>query len=138
MSLKESYNWNKETGEALVTIVDTKTGKTFSGKAICHPDDKEYMSEYRGLDIADMRARINMLRDIRDSEIKPQLKVIKHLYCNMKTNKLYNPKSYEARAVRRQYHILQENLKIIQDLIQENKTYIKNRGNTINKSGKNE
>lgn len=129
MSYKETYKWNPETGEAMAILTDTKTGKTFLGEAICHPDDKQYMSEYTGIDIADMRARLNILRDIRDSEIKPQLKIMKHLYCNMKTNKLYNPKSYEARMVRRQYHFLQGNLKTIQDLINEYKTYIKSRGN---------
>ena len=129
MSYKETYKWNPETGEAMAILTDTKTGKTFLGEAICHPGDREHMSEYTGIDIADMRARLNILRDIRDSEIKPQLKTMKHLYCNMKTNKLYNPRSYEARMVRRQYYFLQGNLKTIQDLINEYKTYIKSRGN---------
>lgn len=128
MSYKETYKWDPETGKAMAILTDTNTGKTFLGEAICHPDDKEYMSEYTGIDIADMRARLNILRDIRDSDIKPQLKVVKHLYCNMKTSKLYNPKSYEAKIVRRQYYFLQKDLKTIQDLINEYKTYIKSRG----------
>lgn len=129
MSYKETYKWDPDAGKAMAILTDTKTGKTFLGEAICHPDDKQQMSEYTGLDIADMRARLNILRDIRDSEIKPQIKIIKHLYYNMKTNKLYNPKSYEARMVRRQYHILQEDLKNINNLIHEQSIYIKHRGN---------
>lgn len=129
MSYKETYKWNPETGEAMAILTDPKTNNTFIGHATCHPDDREYMSEYTGIDIADMRARLSILRNIRDAEIKPQLKVVKHLYCNMKTSKLYNPKSYEARMVRRQYYFLQRDLKTMQDLIDEYKTYIKSRGN---------
>ena len=129
MSYKETYKWDPETGKAVAIITDTKTNNTFIGHAICHPDDREYMSEYTGIDIADMRARLNILRNIRDTEIKPQLKVVKHLYCNMKTSKLYNPKSYEAKIIRRQYYFLQKDLKTMQDLIDEYKTYIKSRGN---------
>ena len=125
MSYKTSYKWNKESGEAIAKIEDTD-GNIFIGIAKCHPDDAAHKSEYLGTEIAEIRARMNMIRHIRDTEIKPALKALKHVQANMETNKQYNPRSYEARTVRRQIKIKEADLKAIKELIESYKDYIKN------------
>ena len=124
MSYKESYKWDPEEGSAIVKIED-KNGYVFIGSAQCHPDDKEHMSEYLGLEIAEIRARLNMLRHIRDNETIPALRVIEHVFNNMKTSKQFNPKSYEARMIRRQINILKADLKAIKTIIKDYNDYIK-------------
>lgn len=124
MSYKINYTWNEETGIAIYTMKDMETNTTVIGKAQCHPDDKSKMSKYLGLEIAELRAKISVLRNIRDVEVKPQLKILKHLYTNMTTNKQYNPRSYEARMVRRQYKLQQQRLEDIKNTIQDCQEYL--------------
>ena len=124
MSHKETYKWDPEEGSAIVKI-ENKDGYIFMGSAHCHPDDKEHMSEHIGLEIAEIRARLNMLRHIRDNETIPALRAMEHVFSNMKTSKQFNPKSYEARMVRRQVNILKGDLAAIKSMISHYKSYIK-------------
>ena len=115
MSYKETYKWDPETGEAIYKIEDK--GYVFMSVARCHPDEKEYQRESVGIGIAEMRAKRNQLRYIRDNEIKPGLAALEHVFTNMKTSKHFNPRSYEARMIRRQVNIYKANLKAVRDLI---------------------
>jgi len=124
MKFKESYNWNEETGKAIVKVEDNM-GHTFIGVAQCHPDDMDIKSKNLGLELADIRARLNAIRHIRDNEIKPALKMLKHLQSTMEKSKRYNPKSYEARMLRRQIHMHQSDLLNIKNLISDYKVYMK-------------
>lgn len=124
MKFKDTYDWNEETGKAIVKIEDNN-GHTFIGVAQCHPDDKNYMSKNLGLELADIRARLNAVRHIRDNEIKPALKMLKHLQSTMEKSSHYNPKGYEARMLRRQIHMHQSDLFNIRNLINDYKIYMK-------------
>ena len=67
------------------------------------------------------RVVLQFLRNIRDNELIPQVKILKHLYSNMKTSKQFNPKSYEATMIRRQLHILEGQLNNLKEQIRERK-----------------
>jgi hypothetical protein len=82
------------------TYIMTYNGYKFIGEATCHPDDIDFESERVGLTIAEARANIKVLHHIRKCEVKPQLKILKHLYNNMKSSTHFNSNSYEARMVR--------------------------------------
>lgn len=107
-------------GDAICTI--QYKNQTFIGKAVCHPDDLDFESERTGLFIAETRAIIQGLRFQRECEIKPALNVLYHLYGNMATSKNFNPKSYEAKMIRSQIKVLENDLAAINaDLANERK-----------------
>lgn len=109
MSYKTNYSYSG--GNAKFTI--NYHGQIFVGTAKCHPEDSDFESARVGLTIAESRANIQVLRHIRDCELKPQLKILNHLYMNMKTSKYYNPKSYEANMLRSQIRALEKELAAI-------------------------
>ena len=74
--------------------------------------------------IAEARAEINFLQHIRDNELKPALKVLKHLYDNMTTSNYFNQHSYEARMLRRQIRIKENELIAIKQEIDGRKQFI--------------
>lgn len=106
MSFKTDYKYNK--GSAVYTI--RYNNIIFTGRATCHPEDMDFESARVGLTIAEARANTEVLRHIREYELKPQLKILNHLYANMKTSKHYNPKSYEAKMLRSQIRALEKEL----------------------------
>jgi hypothetical protein len=95
------------------------------GRAVCHDDDMEFASEYTGCSIAEMRAEIERLQDIKNNEIKPGLKSLKHLESCIVENKNFNPKSYEFRLLRRQIRKFENDLTTINKNIAETKNYLK-------------
>lgn len=109
MSYKTNYSYSE--GNAKFTI--NYHGQVFVGTAKCHPEDSDFESARVGLTIAESRANIQVLRYIRDYELKPQLKILNHLYMNMRTSKYYNPKSYEANMIRSQIRALEKDLAAI-------------------------
>lgn len=130
MSYKEQYFWNDETGQATFYLNDK--GHEFMGIATCHPDDMTVKNENFGLEIAEIRARLAQLRYIRDNEIKPSLKALKHLHATMQQSKFYNKKSYEARMLWRQIKYYESCLDSIKQIIIEYNSYIKNQSRFIN------
>ena len=117
------FNYNKETGIAQCLI--KYNGIYCDGEAHCHPDDMDFESERVGLTIAEARANIKVLRFIRDYEIKPQLKILTHLYSNMKTSKSFNPISYEAKMVRSQIRAIEKELATINNGIADEQKFVK-------------
>lgn len=81
-----------------LTIFD-EDGKSFTGKAKCHPDDYEFESEKVGFTIAGYRALIKIGNYHIKHVIKPVLKAFQDLYDSMLTSKHFNPKSYEAKRI---------------------------------------
>ena len=53
------FNYNEHRGTTICTIFDGQN--TFIGKAKCHPDDRDCMSEFTGCEIAEKRAKIKIL-----------------------------------------------------------------------------
>lgn len=121
MSYKTNYSYSE--GNAKFTI--NYHGQIFVGTAKCHPEDSDFESARVGLTIAESRANIQVLRHIRDCELKPQLKILNHLYMNMKTSKYYNPKSYEANMLRSQIRALEKELAAIHNQIIDEQTFSK-------------
>lgn len=73
-------HFNKETGIALVTISD-KFGIS-KGRARVHDEDKELTSEFTGLTIAEMKARIERERkrkNIAKKELDKSIKQVKRI-----------------------------------------------------------
>ena len=121
MSYKNNYSYSE--GNAKFTI--NYHGQVFIGTAKCHPEDRDFESARVGLTIAEARANIEVLRHIRECELKPQLKILNHLYANMKTSKYYNPASYEAKMLRSQIRALEKELTILNNEIADEQKFIR-------------
>ena len=120
--LKDNAEYGYVNGSAVYII--NYNGYRFVGEATCHPDDMDFESERAGLTIAEARANIKALRHMRDCEIKPQLKVLNHLYSNMKTSKSFNPISYEAKMVRSQIRAIEKELATINNGIADEQKFV--------------
>lgn len=117
---KVDYAYDKQYGWARCLMY--YDGMAFEGGAKCHPDDMDFESERVGLTIAEARATKKVLRFIRDHELRPQLKILNHLYNNMRTSTYYNPISYEAKMLRSQIRAIEKELAAINnDLADERK-----------------
>lgn len=112
-------DWNPETGIATCTI--TIKGNTFCGVAKCCEEDRDMMSEKTGYAIAYTRARIKYYLHVRDNEIKPALKALRHLYNNISCGSNFNPKSHENVLLRRSIHLKEIELDTIKDLLDSEK-----------------
>lgn len=125
---KPIFHYDKETG-CSTCIIETKYGK-FSGTACCHPDDMDMASEKVGCEIAYSRAAIDSLKYERDNVIKPSLKALKQLYYSMNRSKKFNPKSYEYKMLKRQIECWEFDLSVINDMINTERTWIRDYINT--------
>ena len=126
--IKPIFHYDKETG-CSTCIIETKYGK-FSGTACCHPDDMDMASEKVGCEIAYSRAAIDSLKYERDNVIKPSLKALKQLYYSMNRSKKFNPKSYEYKMLKRQIECWEFDLAVINDMIDTERTWIRDYINT--------
>ena len=87
MRNKPIYRWNDEMGIATCTLIDNMNNKTYIGKAVCHPDDRDFMTDKAGLTIASSRATIKALQSYKNDELKPGLKALNQLYYSIKHSK---------------------------------------------------
>ena len=123
LAFAKEPNYDYTNGNSIYII--EYNGYRFVGEAICHPDDLDFESERVGLTLAESRANIKVLRHMRDCEVKPQLKILNHLYSNMKTSKYYNPNSYEAKMLRSQIRAIENELTTIKNGIADEQKFIK-------------
>lgn len=121
MSYKNNYSYSE--GNARFAI--NYHGQVFIGTAKCHPEDRDFESARVGLTIAEARANIEVLRHIRECELRPQLKILNHLYANIKTSKHYNPTSYEAKMLRSQIRALEKELTTLNNEIADEQKFIR-------------
>lgn len=105
-------------------IIEYK-GIFFCGEAKCHPQDNDFESEKTGLQIAEIRANIKLLQFRRDTEIKPQIKILKHLLHNIQSSQSHNPKAYESIMIKKQLKSLNMDLNEINGVIHDEKRYLK-------------
>lgn len=122
MSYKNVHYGYSE-GSAIFTI--KYKGLDFIGRADCHPEDSDFESERIGLTIAEARATIQVMSFIRETEVKPQLKILKHLLANMQNSKFYNPISYEAKMLRSQIRVIERELAAINNDIADERKFLK-------------
>ena len=118
------FNWHPEIGACTCEII--VDGKKYMGAAICSEEDKDMMNERTGQQIAHQRAIINYYKDVKDNQILPALKALRHLYYTMNQSSQFNPKGYEARMLYRQIRIKKEELEDLQALIKDTKDSLKN------------
>lgn len=123
MKTKKEFEFDPASGVSNCFI--TRGDKVYFGSAICHDDDRDMISEITGTEIAQTRANIDMLKCIRDNEIIPGLKALKHLQSCIQDSKNYNKRSYEARMLRRQVCRYEENLNSINAAIASEKKFLK-------------
>lgn len=94
---RKEYNFNKETGEA--TFKYTYKGHTFTGKAYTHEDDKDMMTEFIGLELADNRAFVQYLK-VRRAELETRLQALQGMYNYLSDDKNFDLSSSYARKFR--------------------------------------
>ena len=100
------------------------------GIAECHPEEK-HKSEITGTSIAELRASIDILQQIKKYEVKPGLAALRHLYGTMKESKHYNPDSYEARRLMKEIKNYEKEVASINEQIDVTKQYLKDYINGI-------
>ena len=122
MNKNVSFHYSEGTASCFINY----NGITFCGEAHCHMDDKDFESERTGLQIAEIRANIKVLQFRRDTEIKPQIKILTHLLKNIQSSNEHNPKAYESIMIKRQLKALNSDLEEINNIIKDEKDYLKN------------
>ena len=118
---KVSYAYN----DGVASYQINYKGYQFLGVAQCHSEDMDFANERVGLTIAEARATMKVLRFIRECEVKPQLKILKHLYSNIETSQFHNPKSHESRRIRSQIRALEAECAEITNAIADEKAFVK-------------
>lgn len=118
MKERTSFNWNEETATATCTLTDGNN-HIFCGEAVCHPKDKDMMSEKTGYAIALRRAYIKALCYYRDTECKPTLKALKQFYNSINRSKEYDKKNYMVKRLLKHIAIAQNDLDTVNELIKE-------------------
>lgn len=126
--MKRFFEYDEDTGHATCELHDNDYFAY--GFAQCHAQDEPYKSELTGCCIAEARALIDLKRMKRD-DIKQQLKALNHLQNTFSTSKKYNPRSYEARMLKRQINhkkalLVRINSEINEE-IQSLRVYMKNK-----------
>jgi hypothetical protein len=112
MKYEPIFSWDEETGTASCILTDGK--KTYTGIAMCHPDDEDMKGEKTGCEIALRRANIDVLKAYRD-ELKTKLAALNQLYYSMKHSTHFNEKSYENRMLQRQIRMTNFDLTVIKE-----------------------
>ena len=118
--MKKTHNWDQEAGTAYCII--EYNGQKFGGYASCHPDDIPFLSPLTGGYIAECRADIKYYQHIKNNELYPQIKALKHLLNIIQQNKNYNPKSMEIKKLYKEIELKEKELTDIKEKIQEMKT----------------
>lgn len=112
---RSEYLWYEDSGIAICNIYYKDL--VFSGEAICHPDDKEFMSRISGCEIAEMRAIIKYLQHIKNNELRPSIQALTDYYNTMIQSAKFNQKSYENKMLRRRIQLLKDDLVATQENI---------------------
>lgn len=117
------FFFDTESGRTTCTLTDGVN--YFVGKAYCCDEDRDMMSEKTGCAIALMRAEIEYYTHMRDNEILPALKVMKHLYACVSHAKNFNEFSHENVMIRRQIHHLESDLAVVRQMLNDEKQELK-------------
>ena len=82
-------------------------------------------SEKTGLEIAQRRATIKMIKHEINNNIKPQLAILKQLYFSMQHSSQFNPKSYENKMLQRKIKEKEIDLETFKELLNMEKKELK-------------
>ena len=116
MGRQPIYEWDEKAGLATccIWLDDFLQGY---GIAQCAEKDRDMISERTGLQIAEMRAQINILQNYKNRELRPGLKALIHLKGTMQISTRYNPDSYEAKRLDKEIKNKEEEIIAIQSKI---------------------
>lgn len=118
------FNWNDEQGVAICILDDGH--RTYTGTAICDDEDLvDFKSEKVGCEIAMHRAVITYLTNLRDNELKPQIKALRHLLACVKQSKRHDDKNYEFQALRKEIRRLENQLHTVNNSLATEKDNLK-------------
>lgn len=123
MSRKPVFSWDEESGVAMCTLFDGN--RTYTGIAVCAPEDFDMKNEHTGCQIAEWRAELEYLIHIRDNELKPEIKILKQLYNSMKQSTHFDEYSYENLSLQRLLRKKEFDLVVIKDMIADQKQMLK-------------
>ena len=98
-------------------------GMEFSGTAICHPEDGDFMSERTGLYIAETRANIRYLKS-KKPELRAAITALQHAVNCMRDSKDFNPKAKEFQIVYRLLYDKKSELDSLNSRIKMEKEYL--------------
>lgn len=117
------FTWNEETGEATCIITDGT--HYFTGVAKCHPEDMDMKNKLTGFRIAQLRAENNYYIHMRDNDILPCHKMLKHLYNCMEQKSDFDKNCNEARLTRRKIQQNELDLILVKEMLADNKKELK-------------
>lgn len=100
-------------------------GQEFYATAVCAPEDMDVISKKVGQEIAFHRAIIKILQ-YEKMRLKHEHDGLKSLYYSIKHSKKFNPKSYEAKMLKHQMHMRENDIDQLKVDIKTTKQYIKN------------
>lgn len=100
------YTWDQETGIATCRYID-KFNREFTGTAVCHPEDEDIKSWRSGYTIAEYRTRIALAK-AKNNDAKIAYEAVRQIYYSIKHSKNYNDDSYEAKMIKHQLKLRQE------------------------------
>lgn len=123
MKKEPKFTWDEVTGIATCYLNDGKN--VFSGTASCAEADEDMKSQKTGCQIALWRAEIKYYVHLRDNEIKPALRALKHAYASMVESKQFNEKSYESKSLRREIHRKEFDLYVVSTMLTDKKQQLK-------------
>lgn len=106
--------YNDELGLSYVKI-RTKYGD-FEGESELHEEDRDIASSFAGCQYAESKAIEKCLKQ-QVKELRLQVKGIQDVLSTLETMKNYNPKSVEARKMRRKIHELNKKIEDLQEQI---------------------
>ena len=98
MGKQPQFIWNDKDGicTCIIFLDDFLQGY---GVAQCHPQDQDMKSRRTGEHIAELRAKINLLQNYKNRELRPGLKALLHLKGTMAKSTHYTPDSYESKRL---------------------------------------
>ena len=117
------YEWNSEYGFATCTLLID--GVEISGSAYCALEDKDFMSEKVGMEIAEKRAIINGMKYTVKYNLLPQIKVLKQVIQQIESSKKFNSRDYEYKMIRRQLKIKESDMAEFKRQIADLEAYLK-------------
>jgi hypothetical protein len=117
------YTWDAHYGFAECTIL--VDGMEISGSAYCAKEDREFMSEKVGMELAEKRAIINGMKYTVKYNLLPQIKVLKQVLQQIESSKKFNPQNYEYKMIRRQLKIKEADMAEFKRQIADLEAYIK-------------
>ena len=117
------YEWDADYGFAVCTLLID--GVEISGSAHCAKEDRDFMSEKIGMELAEKRAIINGMKYTVKYNLLPQIKVLKQIIQQIESSKKFNPRDYEYKMIRRQLKIKESDIVEFKRQINDIEAYLK-------------